>query len=176
MTEPARHMYTSTVTFATGEVDDEFHARIRAPGALAQGRPGGHCAARPLLWHAELEKIAEYFEGPADESGLGFEVKASGVAFVNAALCRRAINNLVVNAVRHGALGTIGAQDGDTATIVVENEGAPAPPEQLGRLFDRFYHGNAHAATLSPTASGSQSRRSWRCTAARCALHALCPA
>ncbi|WP_431120732.1 heavy metal sensor histidine kinase [Variovorax paradoxus] len=101
----------------------------------------------PIALHAELEKIAEYFEGPADESGLRFDVRASGVAFVNAALCRRAVNNLVVNAVRHGTRGTtvrlIGAQDGDVATIAVENEGAPVPPEQLGRLFDRFYRGDA---------------------------------
>ncbi|CAN7329445.1 heavy metal sensor histidine kinase [Variovorax sp. LjRoot178] len=101
----------------------------------------------PIALHGELEKIAEYFEGPADESGLRFDVRASGVAFVNAALCRRAINNLVVNAVRHGARGTtvrlIGAQDGDMATIAVENEGVPVPPEQLGRLFDRFYRGDA---------------------------------
>ncbi len=69
------------------------------------------------------------------------------MAFVNAALCRRAINNLVVNAVRHGTPGTIvrliGEQDGGMATIAVENEGVPVPPEQLGRLFDRFYRGDA---------------------------------
>jgi len=101
----------------------------------------------PIALHAELEKIAEYFEGPADENGLRFEVQASGMAFVNAALCRRAINNLVVNAVRHGTPGTIvrliGVQDGGMATIAVENEGVPVPPEQLGRLFDRFYRGDA---------------------------------
>jgi two-component system heavy metal sensor histidine kinase CusS len=101
----------------------------------------------PIALHGELEKIAEYFEGPADENGLRFEVQASGVAFANAALCRRAVNNLVVNAVRHGTRGTtvrlIGAQDGDVATIAVENEGVPVPPEQLGRLFDRFYRGDA---------------------------------
>ncbi|NDZ17420.1 two-component sensor histidine kinase [Variovorax sp. WS11] len=101
----------------------------------------------PMALHGELQKIAEYFEGPADEGGLRFDVRAAGVAFVNAALCRRAINNLVVNAVRHGARGTtvrlIGEQEGDMATIAVENEGPPVPPEQLGRLFDRFYRGDA---------------------------------
>lgn len=101
----------------------------------------------PLALHGELQKIAEYFEGPADEGGLRFDVRATGVAYVNAPLCRRAINNLVVNAVRHGARGTtvrlIGVQDGDMATIAVENEGTPVPPERLERLFDRFYRGDA---------------------------------
>ncbi|VTU28684.1 heavy metal sensor histidine kinase [Variovorax sp. PBL-E5] len=101
----------------------------------------------PLGLHDELRKIADYFEGPAEERGIRFDVQASGTAFVNATLCRRAVNNLVVNAVRYGAEGTkvrlIGVQDGDTATIAVENEGSPVPPEQLARLFDRFYRGDA---------------------------------
>jgi two-component system heavy metal sensor histidine kinase CusS len=111
----------------------------------------------PLALHGELQKIAEYFEGPADENGLKFDVRATGTAFVDAGLCRRAINNLMVNAVRHGARGTtvrlMGAQDGDMATIAVENEGTPVPPEQLGRLFDRFYRGDA-ARSHSAESSG----------------------
>jgi two-component system heavy metal sensor histidine kinase CusS len=101
----------------------------------------------PLGLGDELQKIAEYFEGPAEERGLRFDVRATGTAFVNPTLCRRAVNNLVVNAVRYGAQGTrvrlIGIQDDDAATIAVENEGAPVPPEQLARLFDRFYRGDA---------------------------------
>jgi two-component system, OmpR family, heavy metal sensor histidine kinase CusS len=101
----------------------------------------------PLKLSEELQKIAEYFEGPADENGLRFEVRASGVALVNADLCRRAVNNLVINAVRYGKPGTtvrlIGAQDEGVSTIAVENEGASVPPEQLDRLFDRFYRGDA---------------------------------
>jgi two-component system heavy metal sensor histidine kinase CusS len=101
----------------------------------------------PLVLADELQKIADYFEGLAEERGLRFDVRATGTAFVNAALCRRAVNNLVVNAVRYGAQGTtvrlIGIQEGDTATIAVENEGTPVPTEQLARLFDRFYRGDA---------------------------------
>ncbi|HZZ11237.1 MAG TPA: heavy metal sensor histidine kinase, partial [Paraburkholderia sp.] len=51
---------------------------------------------------AELVRIADYFEGPADERGMCFEVDAQGLASVDPMLCRRAINNLVVNAVRYG--------------------------------------------------------------------------
>ncbi|MDB6002226.1 MAG: sensor kinase protein [Rhizobacter sp.] len=115
---------------------------------LAQADHAGLVIDRaPLPLHEELHKIADYFEGPADENGMRFEVNANGTASVNATLCRRAVNNLVVNAVRYGAHGTvvrlIGTQDGDTATIAVENEGPPVPPEQLARFFDRFYRGDA---------------------------------
>lgn len=101
----------------------------------------------PLAMEDELQKIGEYFEGPADEAGLKFTVAASGSALVNAPLCRRAIHNLVVNAVRYGSPGTtvrlLGSRDGAFATIGVENDGAPVPSEQLERLFDRFYRGDA---------------------------------
>jgi two-component system heavy metal sensor histidine kinase CusS len=107
----------------------------------------------PLAMADELRRIAEYFDGPADEAGLEFAVEASGMAFVNAPLCRRAVHNLVVNAVRYGTPGTavrlLGSHDGRTATIAVENEGAPVPGEQLDRLFDRFYRGDAARSRIN---------------------------
>ncbi|MGF6903266.1 heavy metal sensor histidine kinase [Paraburkholderia sp. GAS348] len=102
----------------------------------------------PVDLREELVRIADYFEGPADERGMRFTVEAQGVASVNPMLCRRAINNLVVNAVRYGANDTVvrlsGTQDEQGATVVVvENDGAPIPDEQLDRLFDRFYRADA---------------------------------
>ncbi|HEY2022659.1 heavy metal sensor histidine kinase [Paraburkholderia sp.] len=102
---------------------------------------------QPVDLRAELVRIADYFEGLADERGMRFKVDAAGVALVNPMLCRRAINNLVVNAVRYGAGDTIvrlsGAQDEAGATVTVENAGEPIPSAQLDRLFDRFYRGDA---------------------------------
>ncbi|RKF39433.1 heavy metal sensor histidine kinase [Paraburkholderia fungorum] len=101
----------------------------------------------PIDLRNELVRIADYFEGPADERGMRFTVEAQGMASVNPMLCRRAINNLVVNAVRYGANDTVvrlsGTQDEQGATVVVENDGAPIPDEQLNRLFDRFYRADA---------------------------------
>ena len=101
----------------------------------------------PLAMDDELRRIAEYFEGPADEAGLRFAVQASGTALVNATLCRRAIHNLVVNALRYSTPGTTlrlaGAQDDAGCTIAVENDGLPIPADQLERLFDRFYRADA---------------------------------
>lgn len=101
----------------------------------------------PVDLRDELVRIADYFEGPADERGMRFTVEAKGIASANPMLCRRAINNLVVNAVRYGANNTVvrlsGTQDEQGATVVVENDGAPIPDEQLNRLFDRFYRADA---------------------------------
>jgi two-component system heavy metal sensor histidine kinase CusS len=102
---------------------------------------------QPVDLRAELVRIADYFEGLADERGMRFEVDAAGVVSANPMLCRRAINNLVVNAVRYGAGDTVvrlsGAQDEEGATVTVENAGEPIPSTQLDRLFDRFYRGDA---------------------------------
>lgn len=101
----------------------------------------------PMDMAEELQRIAEYFEGPADEAGLRLEVQARGTALVNTALCRRAVHNLVVNALRYGTPGTtvrlIGSESEAESTIAVENQGQPIAPEQLQRLFDRFYRADA---------------------------------
>ena len=95
----------------------------------------------------ELTTIAEYFEGLAQERELQFDIDATGSLHANAMLWRRAISNLVVNAVRYADAGTTirlsGHQDGQHTTVVVENTGAPVAPTQLNRLFDRFYRGDA---------------------------------
>ncbi len=101
----------------------------------------------PIDLADELQGIAEYFEGLADEAGLRLSVQASGSAFANAALCRQAVHNLVVNALRYSTPGStillIGEQDPTGSTIAVENDGIPIPAEQLPRLFDRFYRADA---------------------------------
>jgi two-component system, OmpR family, heavy metal sensor histidine kinase CusS len=105
---------------------------------------------QPLALAEELQRIAEYFEGPADEAELRFEVQGSGTAVVNAPLCRRAVHNLVVNALRYSQAGStvrlLGHQDEAGSTIAVENQGAPIAPAQLERLFDRFYRADVAGA------------------------------
>jgi two-component system heavy metal sensor histidine kinase CusS len=95
----------------------------------------------------ELETIAAYFEGIAEERRITFAIEASGEMHANAIMCRRAIGNVVVNAVRYAAAGTVvrlsGHADADGACIVVGNRGAVIAQQELARLFDRFYRGDA---------------------------------
>ncbi len=94
----------------------------------------------------QLETIATYFEGLADERNLSFDVQAEGEMFANAIMSRRAISNVVVNAVRYAEPGTTirltGSEDAQGARIVIGNQGKLVSPEELGRLFDRFYRGD----------------------------------
>lgn len=97
----------------------------------------------PLVLADELTKIADYFEGLAQERNMGFSVDAHGTGHANAIMWRRAVNNLVINAIRYGQSGTDirlsahGDQQG--STVVVENSGSPLSQDQIDRMFDRFY-------------------------------------
>lgn len=91
----------------------------------------------------ELGKILDYFEGLALERDMAFSLEASGTASASADLFRRAIGNLIVNAIRHGREGTTiriraDASEGQ-ATVHVINAVDDLSSVQLHRLFDRFY-------------------------------------
>jgi len=100
-----------------------------------------------LRMRDEFEMIQSYFEGVADERGLRFELTADGVMDVNPIMCRRAISNVVVNAVRYAlpdtAIRLSGTQTPEAAIITVGNRGNPIKQEHLPKLFDRFYRGDA---------------------------------
>jgi len=91
----------------------------------------------------ELQRIAEYFEGVAAERQVHIEVQAQGTVFADPILFRRAVNNLVANAIRHTpAGGTIRLQAQASAgqsTVAVINPGPGIDPAHLSRLFDRFF-------------------------------------
>jgi two-component system, OmpR family, heavy metal sensor histidine kinase CusS len=94
----------------------------------------------------ELRRIAEYFEGLAEDAGVAIVVH--GDAQISAArdLFRRAVSNLLANALRYTANGGVielTADDSGTGTTVtVRNPGPGISPADLPRVFDRFYRGD----------------------------------
>lgn len=105
----------------------------------------------------ELAAIAEYFEGIAQERRITFEIDARGEMAANSIMCRRAIGNVVVNAVRYAQAGTAVRLSGHAgeagARIVIGNRGRPIERGELARLFDRFYRGDM-ARSESTESSG----------------------
>jgi two-component system heavy metal sensor histidine kinase CusS len=92
----------------------------------------------------ELKRITEYFEGVADENGITLDVAASGTLVADPILFRRAVSNLVANAIRHSPSGARilvrgHEQHSDNFLVSVANPGSGIPPEQLPKIFDRFY-------------------------------------
>jgi two-component system heavy metal sensor histidine kinase CusS len=93
----------------------------------------------------EVEKTIEFFEVILDETGktVGVEGETQARATMNVALFRRALSNLLQNAVEHSAAGArlvvqIVRQAG-AVWVRVSNPGATVEPAHLPRLFDRFY-------------------------------------
>jgi len=70
-------------------------------------------------------------------------VTARGQLHADVDLFRRAVSNLLANALRYTPRGdTVVLSTKETPegmTVTVANPGAPIPSEHLGRLFDRFY-------------------------------------
>jgi len=93
---------------------------------------------------AEIDRLRDFYQALADEQGVRVVRTGDGQTSGDAAMIRRALSNLLSNAIRHtprGGAVSIGV-DCDAANscrIRVENSGETIPAEHLPRLFDRFY-------------------------------------
>jgi len=95
---------------------------------------------------AELERQADYFELLADTRQITIHVDAHGKVVADALLLRRAIGNLISNAVRYSPPGAqirlAGRELDGEARIEVSNPGPGIAAEHLPKLFDRFFRGD----------------------------------
>lgn len=91
----------------------------------------------------ELRKVADFYEGMAEERELTLACRGEATVLADAALLRRALANLLSNAVRHADPGSTivlhaGRQDG-AIVLGVSNDGEPIGAAHLAHLFERFY-------------------------------------
>ncbi len=95
----------------------------------------------------EARSVAEFFEAAAAERQQRIEIEGAAVAPSDRPMLRRAITNMLSNAVRYSPPGaTICVRVGRTASearIEVENPADTRTPEELRRLFNRFVRGDA---------------------------------
>ncbi|WP_454722470.1 MULTISPECIES: heavy metal sensor histidine kinase [Cupriavidus] len=94
----------------------------------------------------ELHGLSDYFEGLAEIDGIAIAVDCAGRVWADPLLLRRAVSNLVANAIRYTPAGqTItlrGFQSAAGAVIEVSNPGPGIAPEHMPKLFDRFFRGD----------------------------------
>lgn len=93
--------------------------------------------------HGLVDQLCEYFEGMAEERELQLVNHAEGCLQVDPQLLRRAMANLLANALRHATPGsavTVASQLRDgRLEVSVHNLGEPIGAEHLPHLFERFY-------------------------------------
>lgn len=107
----------------------------------------------------ELHLLAEYYGPLAEDRQVRLSAHGEATANADRGLLRRALSNLIDNALRFTPPGgelrlTVSARDAQLC-LEVANQGEPLTAEQCQRLFDRFYRadparreGNAEHAGL----------------------------
>lgn len=89
------------------------------------------------------EQLCDYFEGMAQERDITLLNQASGQLAAEPQLLRRALANLLANALRHAtphSSVTLGSTRTATGvTLSVHNLGEPIGAQHLPHLFERFY-------------------------------------
>ncbi|MGN6260136.1 MAG: heavy metal sensor histidine kinase [Ralstonia sp.] len=116
-------------------------------------------AIAPLDARHEVQVLVDYFEAVAADRDIIIDVRGDAQLRADATLLRRAINNLLDNALRHTPAGAridvaIELMPQGIA-ITVGNPGAGIPATALPLLFERFYRGDPSRAQ-----SGAQSSQS----------------
>jgi len=94
--------------------------------------------------HREMEKIREFYDALAEESGVEIICKGEARTFVEPVLFQRAVSNLIANALQYTPQGgSITLQTGQlpdqSVKVVVSDTGCGIPAEHQSRIFDRLY-------------------------------------
>lgn len=130
---------------------DRLHTVIEGILLLARSVPGPEVSLSlaPLDLGALVRATAAFFSVHAAERGVTLETAAGPDLVVtgDAALLRLAVFNLLDNALKHSPEGeTVRAEvtareNAGTVAVVVSDHGPGVPPEDRGRVFERFFRG-----------------------------------
>ncbi|MFL9921048.1 heavy metal sensor histidine kinase [Paraburkholderia fungorum] len=97
--------------------------------------------------HEEFARLTSYFEGVAENNGIHFTIDSAIHVRADPSMLRRAISNLVSNALAHAdaesEIALRAYRSGEHVAVEVTNNGQTIPPEHIGKIFDRFYRINA---------------------------------
>jgi two-component system heavy metal sensor histidine kinase CusS len=101
----------------------------------------------PFSLTDEVHSVIEFYEALSDEKNISLTVSGWGMVSGDRLMVRRALNNLLSNAIRHTEWGgriTVSIQSTDgTVDLSVSNTGETIAPDHLPSLFDRFYRVDA---------------------------------
>ncbi len=91
----------------------------------------------------EINNLFDFYEAWAEESRISFKLEGDANIEGDRLMLRRALSNLLSNAVRHtpagGCVTVTLTRHADDIQIVVTNPGNTIAPEHLTKIFDRFY-------------------------------------
>ncbi|MBI2214777.1 MAG: heavy metal sensor histidine kinase, partial [Acidobacteria bacterium] len=120
-------------------------------------RGSASVAMEPLDLAIEVDRVIEYHQAEADDAGVKISRTGGGEISGDRTLFRRALSNLLSNAVSastHGGRIGVSIRATNATTIVdVTDEGIGIADDELPRVFERFYRSQA-ARQRRPEGSG----------------------
>jgi len=112
----------------------------------------------PVELATQVRELFDFFDALAEEKSLQLSLTGAGQVSGDKLMLRRALANLISNAIRHtpvgGSIRVRIEASGEGTILAIENTGDPIPQEHLSRIFDRFYradparHGGGEGAGL----------------------------
>lgn len=91
----------------------------------------------------EFSALREFYSLACEEKHITLETQGEGKVNADPILFRRAINNLLTNAIKHtpehGHVLLVASEDTENIIISVKDSGIGISQEHLPKLFDRFY-------------------------------------
>jgi two-component system, OmpR family, heavy metal sensor histidine kinase CusS len=116
-----------------------------------------HLDWRRLNLRSEIEELFDYFSETACQAGVALEVHGQGTLCADQTLLRRALSNLIANALSATPPGgaiivTIWQGDDLSVRVTVRDTGCGIEEAHLPRIFDRFYRAGEGG---SPKAEGT---------------------
>ncbi|HEX4665782.1 MAG TPA: heavy metal sensor histidine kinase [Chthoniobacterales bacterium] len=96
---------------------------------------------------AAIENVCEFYEALAQEQGVELKSEGKGQVYAKPVLFRRALINLITNALRFTPSGgrvTVSLRHRDGASeVAVADTGCGIPLQHVPNVFDRFFRGDA---------------------------------
>ncbi|WP_282348420.1 heavy metal sensor histidine kinase [Pseudomonas sp. PS01301] len=100
-------------------------------------------AKEKIELRAVVEKLFEYYQLLADDTGVKLQVSGRGAVYGDGTMLDRMVSNLLSNAIRHTppcSVIHVRIEPGEgVVNLSVKNPGEDIPQQHLPRLFDRFY-------------------------------------
>jgi two-component system heavy metal sensor histidine kinase CusS len=154
--DPAEYQKTLEVVVEEGQ---RLSRMVSSMLFLARAdNAGQHLHLERVALADEFRKLVDFYEIAAEEQGVTLQAQGEGELMVDPVLLRRALSNLLANALRYtprgGSVRLSATRERGAVAIAVSDDGKGIATEHLPFLFDRFYRADTARSSTDSTGLG----------------------